>query len=575
MSLSLRINKKPLKLKNDCSKYKKDPNAGNVRKSYVDLHKKIDQSHASTVDHLVLGNIYLDRLSKVSAKIYNLHKNMAMEIVNILNEEAEKIQKENSKLNTAAAFDAFEVTYKKCFDSWKSVATSYYKFSEKGLENSKGLEESSNKIKDTITEIAKKEKIAMSMAERIHTNMEKSKSKHQKKLERLLGKEYGNLSTAINMKEMKAEMNAASKAMEAVDNYVGNLESANKAFSALREAELFPLLDKFNSVIRYQNEGLIKFWQSGFENVSTMSQALNGVSESLEKEIVLFKTDTSNNCLHTTESLRLVLKSRDEPFYSYELPTDFETLQIKVKSLNFKLGAPDEELYIQSPDEVKDGDSDPENDGNLRSEVKPLTIPEVIERERELLKVEADEPIIISRLLDKIKELNGLKAEGIFRISSDYVLLKKFKDEIDRFQYDLSGVNSPHLAADLLKSWIRKLRDPVISQDLYENCLAVGISYQSSEEKENLFAQIASIVEKMSPPSVKIIGRISGFIEAAVSQENATSRMSVETFAILFAPALLRPPSDDLLSALANNGKETAFTCALFEYFIHSGQAIP
>jgi hypothetical protein len=122
-----------------------------------------------------------------------------------------------------------------------------------------------------------------------------------------------------------------------------------------------------------------------------------------------------------------------------------------------------------------------------------------------------------------------------------------------------------------LQTWFRLLKEPVIPASVYDECLKVGVLFnQVNVLNDNVRKEFEAIHAKFPAPTRKVLARISGFVEEATRQENSVTRMTVETFSILFAPGLMRSPSGDLMTQLANNSKESAFVNGLFQYLIET-----
>eukprot|EP00475_Leptophrys_vorax_P045667 TRINITY_DN9569_c0_g1_i1.p1 TRINITY_DN9569_c0_g1~~TRINITY_DN9569_c0_g1_i1.p1 ORF type:complete len:315 (+),score=86.59 TRINITY_DN9569_c0_g1_i1:133-945(+) len=238
------------------------------------------------------------------------------------------------------------------------------------------------------------------------------------------------------------------------------------------------------------------------------------------------------------------------------------------------MGPKDQDVLSNEPEDEKVDENDEEVPMSVGL-AEPISIFETMAMEKKLLGIESDEPLVVTVLLDKIRSLRGLQTEGIFRLSPDYNALQKFKNEVFRGVYTLEGVTDPHLPAELLKTWLRTLKEPVIPTVLYDDCLKIGQAFNASTGlSDNFREDFASLHQKFPPPTQKVLARISGFVEEATRQENAVTRMSVETFSILFAPGLMRSPSGDLMVQLANNSKESSFVAGLFQYLIEAHKSI-
>lgn len=99
-------------------------------------------------------------------------------------------------------------------------------------------------------------------------------------------------------------------------------------------------------------------------------------------------------------------------------------------------------------------------------------------------------PVILPFLTDGILALGGTQNEGIFRVPADADSVSELKSRIDRGYYQLvgtlsllasmtdtvlqNGIDDPHVAASLLKLWLRELEEPVVPTELYNEALAAS-----------------------------------------------------------------------------------------------------
>jgi len=169
-------------------------------------------------------------------------------------------------------------------------------------------------------------------------------------------------------------------------------------------------------------------------------------------------------------------------------------------------------------------------------------------------------PRIVTACIDGIRKFNGPKTEGIFRISADQIELEKFRERVDQGNYDLKGIDSPHMPAALLKTWLRMLAEPLIPDALYPECLDVA------RGSKDVQGNIKTIFGKLDELNQLIIQAIAEICNEIALPENATiNRMNLNSLAIVFAPSFLRNPSADPMELLQNTKFETRFVTLLFE----------
>lgn len=83
-------------------------------------------------------------------------------------------------------------------------------------------------------------------------------------------------------------------------------------------------------------------------------------------------------------------------------------------------------------------------------------------------------PIILPFLADGILALGGTESEGIFRVPGDNDVITHLKARIDHGQYQLHGIDDPHVVASLFKLWLRELEEPIIPTNMYDAALAAA-----------------------------------------------------------------------------------------------------
>jgi len=158
-----------------------------------------------------------------------------------------------------------------------------------------------------------------------------------------------------------------------------------------------------------------------------------------------------------------------------------------------------------------------------------------------------DVPRIQAYLQDIILQLDGPSTEGIFRISANASEIAHLKKQFDSGIYQLTGAPSDMKlnASSLLKMWLRELPSPLIPVQLYDACIA---------DPDNGSA----ILPRLPVLHRLVLTRLIHFLQVFVQPEYvACSRMGAANLAVVFAPALLRCPSEDL--ALLNSNQEQSF----------------
>merc|ERR1712087_691712 len=89
-------------------------------------------------------------------------------------------------------------------------------------------------------------------------------------------------------------------------------------------------------------------------------------------------------------------------------------------------------------------------------------------------------------LCNKVRELNGFDTEGIFRKSAMATEVERLKRKLANDDYAVD-TTSPHVAACLLKDWLRGLKDSLIPQTHYDMAISMAKKNQVKQESLEVF----------------------------------------------------------------------------------------
>jgi len=152
-------------------------------------------------------------------------------------------------------------------------------------------------------------------------------------------------------------------------------------------------------------------------------------------------------------------------------------------------------------------------------------------------------PIILPFLTDGILALGGTKSEGIFRIPGDNDSVSALKLRIDKGYYKLDGVDDPHVLASLMKLWLRELSDPLVPDELYNECV------QNSKEPEACI----QIVERLPTINRRVVLFVISFLQIFLDDRTqGVTKMTPANLALVMAPNLLRCNSDSVSVVFTN-----------------------
>ncbi|KAI0768673.1 hypothetical protein BD413DRAFT_478710 [Trametes elegans] len=159
-------------------------------------------------------------------------------------------------------------------------------------------------------------------------------------------------------------------------------------------------------------------------------------------------------------------------------------------------------------------------------------------------------PIILPFLADGILALGGTKCEGIFRVPGDGDLVSELKLRIDKGYYSLEGVDDPHVLASLLKLWLRELCDPLVPDELYNDCITCA---HRPEE-------CVQIVQRLPTINRRVVLFVVSFLQLFLEERiQSATKMTAPNLALVMAPNLLRCNSESMLVVFTNAQYEQTF----------------
>lgn len=166
-------------------------------------------------------------------------------------------------------------------------------------------------------------------------------------------------------------------------------------------------------------------------------------------------------------------------------------------------------------------------------------------------------PRVLTFLAESILKLHGTTTEGIFRVPGFIDEVQMLRLRIERGRYSLEGISDPSTPASLLKLWLRELTDPIIPSEFYERCLLVG-----SDVDEAI-----TILDELPTHNRHVLKYLIKFLQVVGDPRyQQKTKMSISNIAMVFAPNILRCPSDNPLVILANSKFEQNFLKALINY---------
>ncbi|GMH75701.1 hypothetical protein TrLO_g553 [Triparma laevis f. longispina] len=168
-------------------------------------------------------------------------------------------------------------------------------------------------------------------------------------------------------------------------------------------------------------------------------------------------------------------------------------------------------------------------------------------------------PVIMSLLTTAVIQLGGESTEGIFREASNNDDLSYYREQIMGGDYrsitlggesDVPVVDNVHVAADLLKSWLRGMTEPLFPPEMYEACVEAGRAKTSQKAR--------SLLKKLEPANRACVEHLCVFLKNLARYTEST-RMDESNFALVFHPNMLRNPGNDPMIFQQNSEYQRRF----------------
>ena len=135
----------------------------------------------------------------------------------------------------------------------------------------------------------------------------------------------------------------------------------------------------------------------------------------------------------------------------------------------------------------------------------------------------------------------------------------RIKQKLSRNEYTID-TKDPHVAACLLKDWLRGLTDSLIPKTHY------SMAIQMAKKNEINHQSLEVFLSQLPEVNRETIKYLVAFLKDLIEEKHVPkTRMNIENVSIVFAPTILKCPSADVKQLLANSRHEKAFTIALIQ----------
>jgi len=158
----------------------------------------------------------------------------------------------------------------------------------------------------------------------------------------------------------------------------------------------------------------------------------------------------------------------------------------------------------------------------------------------------------------------GLDFEGIFRKSGSLNMINDYKGRFERGEaVDFAELLDPHVAAGLLKMYIRDYPEPLLTFELYD-CFLAAVAIPDVATK---VPKVRQVLAMLPPANLMVVKFLVSFL-CRVSAKSEHNMMTPSNLAIVFAPNLLRPPYEGD-KGLGIMMEDTPYANELLQLFIN------
>ncbi|XP_059080422.1 rho GTPase-activating protein 1-like [Tigriopus californicus] len=163
-----------------------------------------------------------------------------------------------------------------------------------------------------------------------------------------------------------------------------------------------------------------------------------------------------------------------------------------------------------------------------------------------------DIPPIMLKCIDFLSQPDCLETEGIFRRSASAALVKELQSKINNGEQIVFEEGDVHIAAVILKTFLRELEEPILTFDLFDQ--VVKFQEVSRDEKISYMQELLS---RLPDQNCIVLKHLMEFL-SLVMDRSCLNKMTSSNLAVVFGPNLVW--SNDQSLSLAHIGPINSFT---------------
>lgn len=155
-------------------------------------------------------------------------------------------------------------------------------------------------------------------------------------------------------------------------------------------------------------------------------------------------------------------------------------------------------------------------------------------------------PPLVRQCVEFLSSPDALETEGLFRRSANVALVKELQAKVNKGE-QIEFNDDVHIAAVLLKTFLRELEEPLMTFDLYDEIT----QFQSISKEERPRQVKILILEKLPEDNYQVLKYIVQFLSKVMDRCDL-NKMTSSNLAVVFGPNLVWSQSGQLtLSAIA------------------------
>eukprot|EP01105_Mastigella_eilhardi_P024026 TRINITY_DN6175_c0_g1_i1.p1 TRINITY_DN6175_c0_g1~~TRINITY_DN6175_c0_g1_i1.p1 ORF type:complete len:820 (+),score=184.42 TRINITY_DN6175_c0_g1_i1:170-2461(+) len=157
-------------------------------------------------------------------------------------------------------------------------------------------------------------------------------------------------------------------------------------------------------------------------------------------------------------------------------------------------------------------------------------------------------PAPVKRSIDFMKAENAVSTSGIFRISSSLTNVQQVKEDFDTGREpNFSVLNDPqHVAANVIKLYLRELPDPLLTYNLYDSFI------EATKTPDDVVPKIRDLVKSLPWENKFTLQFLLDYLTKVVDN-SVVNLMTVHNVGVVFGPSVLRSREEDIASFSAIN----------------------